>query len=161
MTALILFSHGSLLCGAGEALEAHAARLRAGGDWDWVGVGYFNFSEPRFAQTVEEAVAAGARQIVVAPYFLVPGYFVSKSLPEVVRTAREAHPEVVFNIGEPLGFDDAMVDALLQSALTAQPRDHWRDPLVRAAEACRPSPECPLFGTPACPKAPYGVVADV
>jgi sirohydrochlorin ferrochelatase len=152
--ALILFSHGSLLCGAGEALEAHAERLRATGNWSDVAVGYLNYSDPPFEQALNQLVARGARDVVVAPYFLVPGYFVSKALPEVLARAQSAHPAIRFRVGEALGTDDSLVDALLDSALHARGAGEWRDPLHRAASACRPSPECPLYHTPACPKAP-------
>ena len=155
MDALILFSHGSLLCGAGEALDAHAERLRARGDFDLVAVGSLNYSEPSFLDTVAHLVAAGATRIVVAPYFLVAGYFVTPSLPKCLNEARARYPEVRFSVAEALRQDTILADALLDAALSARPADHWRDPLARAAAACRPSPQCPLYGTSACPKAPF------
>jgi sirohydrochlorin cobaltochelatase len=151
MEALILFSHGSLLCGAGEALEAHAARLRERGDFGMVAVGYLNYSEPTFAETAAHVIAAGATRIVVAPYFLVPGYFVNKSLPAALAPVRSAHPEVEFVVAEALGHAPSLADALLESALGARTEEHWRDPLRRAAHSCRAQPDCPLFGTSACP----------
>ncbi len=154
MDALILFSHGSLLCGAGEALEAHANRLRARGDYALVEIGYLNYSEPSFAEAVDRAVARGATRAVVAPYFLIPGYFVSTSLPKEIEKARQSHPKLAFTVGAALGHDDALADALLEAAQTARPASEWRDPLIRAAASCRPSPGCPLYGTPACPKVP-------
>ncbi|GAB4464295.1 MAG: hypothetical protein OHK0029_34070 [Armatimonadaceae bacterium] len=154
MEALILFSHGSLLCGAGEAVDQHAERLRERGEYGFVGVGYLNYSEPPFAQTVERAVAAGATRIVIAPYFLISGYFVSKSLPEVLDPVREKYPEVEFVVAEALGFDERLADALLEAAQNARTEEHWRDPLKRASAACRPDPQCPLYGTPSCPKVP-------
>ena len=152
--ALILFSHGSLLCGAGEALEAHAARLRAQGGFDLVAIGYLNYSLPRFAEAVADAAAAGATEIVVVPYFLIPGFFITKSLPEAVASAKAQFPDLTFTVAPPLGDDTRLVDALLDAAQTARGREHWRDPLTRAALACRPDPGCPLYGTPACPKVP-------
>ena len=152
--ALILFSHGSLLCGSGEALEAHAARLRAQGEFDFVVIGYLNYSLPRFAEAVAEAASAEATEIVVVPYFLVPGFFITKSLPEAVALAQAQFPNLTFTVAPPLGDDARLVDALLDAAQTARGRGHWRDPLTRAALACRPDPGCPLYGTPACPKVP-------
>jgi sirohydrochlorin cobaltochelatase len=154
MNALILFSHGSLLCGAGEALDAHAARLRDRGDYDMVEVGYLNYSEPLFAETVRKVVAAGATRIIVVPYFLVSGYFVSKSLPETLEPVQAEHPDVTFVVAEALGYDESLADALLESALTAKTAEHWQEPLTRAARSCRPHPDCPLYGTAACPKVP-------
>lgn len=154
MNALILFSHGSLLCGAGEAVDAHAARLQARGGYDLVRVGYLNYSEPLFARAVEEVVQAGATDVMVLPYFLIPGYFVSKSLPEALAPVQDSYPDVRFTVAAALGFDESLADALLEAAQTAQGAEHWNDNLERAARACRPSPECPLYGTPSCPKVP-------
>lgn len=153
-SALILFSHGSLLCGSGEALEAHAARLCARGEFDLVSIGYLNYSEPRFSEAVAAAAAEGVSHIVVVPYFLVPGYFITKSLPEAVELAQARFPMLSFTVAPPLGDDSNLVDALLDAARNARSREHWRDPLKRAALACRPDPACPLYGTPACPKVP-------
>lgn len=152
MDALILFSHGSLLCGAGEALEAHAERLRARGDFDQVEIGYLNYSQPPFLETVARLVETGASRIVVAPYFLVAGYFVTSSLPKILNEARAVHPDVEFVVADALRHDTGLADALLDAACYARPAPQWRDPLARSAAACRPRPECPLYGTPACPK---------
>ncbi len=154
MTALILFSHGSLLCGAGEALDTHAARLRQLGVWDRVEVGYMNYSEPTFAQTVAECALAGATQIVVVPFFLVPGYFVTQSLPEHLAQARAAHPELEFVVAEAIGFEASLADALIASAQAPLGPGQWRDDLTAAARGCRARPDCPLYGTPNCPRAP-------
>jgi sirohydrochlorin ferrochelatase len=154
MNALILFSHGSLLCGAGEALDAHAARLRERGEYDMVEVGYLNYSEPSFADTARKVVEAGATRIIIAPYFLVPGYFVTKSLPETLAPVQAEHPNVEFIVAEALGYDTSLADALLESAINARTAEHWRESLARAARSCRPHPDCPLYGTVACPKVP-------
>ena len=155
MDALILFSHGSLLCGAGDALEAHAARLRARGTWAMVEIGYLNYSEPGFLEAVERCVAAGAQRIVVAPYFLISGFFITQSLPEKIAIAQSRHPGITFAVAEAFNFDESLADAILESADAADGNPAaWRAPLARAAQACRPSPECPLYATPACPKVP-------
>ena len=154
MDALILFSHGSLLCGSGEALEAHAGRLRARGDFPLVEIGYLNYTDPPFAEAVDRVAEAGATRVVVAPYFLVTGYFVTTSLPREIAKAQAAHPHLEFVVAGALGRDDALADALLHAASNPQGPERWRDGLARAARHCRPSPECPLYGTPACPKVP-------
>jgi sirohydrochlorin cobaltochelatase len=158
--ALILFSHGSLLCGAGEALEAHAERLRARGEYDRVEIGYLNYSEPAFAEAVDRVARAGATRVVVAPYFLVAGFFVTGSLPREMEKARAAHPDIAFVVADAFRHDPGLADALLEAASTARPRARWRDPLQRAAAACRPHPDCPLYETSACPKAPASARPD-
>ncbi len=154
MDAVILFSHGSLLCGAGEALRAHAARLRERGLAPLVGVGYLNYSAPPFAEAVETVIREGATRILVTPYFLVPGKFVRVDLPRAVEAARAAHPGVEFVVAEAIGYDERLADALIDSALSACGPSVWRDDLKRASAHCLPNPECPLYGTLACPKQP-------
>ena len=154
MNALILFSHGSLLCGAGEALDAHALRLRQTGAWDWVAVGYLNYSEPTFAEAVAECAARGATRVLVLPFFLVPGYFVTKSLPECLKAARAAYPDLTFTVADAIGFDAGLADALIASAQSPLGPDEWRDDLTAAARGCRARPDCPLYATPNCPRVP-------
>ncbi len=154
MNALILFSHGSLLCGAGEALDAHAARLRQMGTWDLVLVGYLNYSTPTFAESVAECAARGATHILVLPFFLVPGYFVTKSLPEELAQARAAHPDLEFTVADAIGFDAGLADALIAGAQAPLGPGEWRDDLAAAARGCRARPDCPLYGTPNCPRVP-------
>jgi len=154
MNALLLFSHGSLLCGAGEALDAHAARLRRTGVWDMVAVGYLNYSAPTFAESVAEGAARGATQILVLPFFLVPGYFVTHSLPQCLKAARAAHPELTFTVADAIGFDTRLADALIASAQAPLGPDEWRDDLAAAARGCRARPDCPLYATPNCPRVP-------
>ncbi|MBV9849976.1 MAG: CbiX/SirB N-terminal domain-containing protein, partial [Armatimonadetes bacterium] len=141
MDALILFSHGSLLCGAGEALDAHAARLRAGGRWPVVEVGYMNYSEPTFDEAIARCQAAGATRIIVLPFFLVPGYFVTQSLPEHIARAHVGYPDVTFLVAEAIGFDPRLADAVIDAARHQLGPDQWRDDLTAAARGCRARPD--------------------
>ena len=50
----------------------------------------------------------GARpDIVVLPFFLVPGYFVTKSLPEHIAAAQADFPDLEFTVADAIGFDAA------------------------------------------------------
>src|SRR5579871_1032319 len=143
MDAVILFSHGSLLCGSGEALLAHAARLRERGVAPIVAVGYLNYSEPPFTETVAAVVREGATRVLVTPYFLVPGKFVRTDLPQAVEAARITHPGVEFVVAEAIGYDERLADALIESALAAGGPSTWRDDLKRASDHCQANPLCP------------------
>lgn len=156
MTALVLFSHGSLLCGSGEAVDAHADRLRRAGIADRVEVGYLNYSDPLFSDTVDRLVESGVESVVVVPYFLAPGYFVSHSLPDALGPVRERYPDVRFSVADVLGEDSRWEEVVLESARGARDESHWDDPLGRAGSACRNRPDCPLNGTPDCPCNPGG-----
>lgn len=145
MTAVILFSHGSLLCGAGEQLEKHAARLREGAEYSRVEIGYLNYSSPSFAEAVEKCAASGATTILISPYFLIPGYFVKVGLPGVLAPQRERFPHLEFEIAPALGDHELLAQAVSHCADRAQTSENWRAILHSAPKSCERNPECPLF----------------
>jgi sirohydrochlorin cobaltochelatase len=151
-TSLILFSHGSLLCGAGETLRAHAERIRSSDKYVSVEIGYLNYSEPAFEVAVARCAAVDSKRVIIVPYFLVPGYFVETALPPRVAAARGKYPEIEFILAQPIGYSDSMAHAILQVAEKAAPPERWRDDLSFTSQLCEERPECPLFGTPRCPK---------
>jgi sirohydrochlorin ferrochelatase len=161
MDSLILFSHGSLLCGAGETLQEHARKLRERGAYAAVEVGFMNYSEPTFEEAVERCVRSRCDRIVVVPYFLIPGKFVKIDLPRRVAAAGEAHPGVRFVVSEALGYDTLLADSLLDLAEHARGPERWRDDYDRASHFCEADPDCPLYGTPRCPRVPEAIVSAV
>lgn len=154
MTGVILFAHGSLLCGAGQSLIAHAQRLREMGIAPIVEVGYLNYSEPRFLAAVARCAEQGATHIVVTPYFLIPGKFVSIDLPKAVAEAQSKFPALDYTVVPALGFDERLADALITSANGARPSEAWGEALEESVAFCRALPECPLYATVACPHKP-------
>lgn len=145
--SVILFSHGSLLCGAGRELEAHVQRLRDeySAQYSAVEIGYLNYSSPSFAEAVAKCDATGAREIIIAPYFLIDGYFVKNGLPKVLDPLRDEHSHIQFLIAKPLCDHPLMADAVLQCAQTAAPPARWRDLLNTAQNFCEHNPQCPLY----------------
>ncbi len=148
--AIILFSHGSLLCGAGETLAALADRMRARGDAAIVEVGYLNYSEPTFETAFERCVAAGASRIFIAPYFLVAGKFVRADLPRKIAAARRRYPQVDVRVAEAMRFHPLLADALLACSDRAVPVDQWRERLQVVKEFCRAQASCPVYGSSLC-----------
>lgn len=145
MTALILFSHGSLLCGAGEQLEVHAARLRKTQEYARVEIGYLNYSSPSFLEAVEKCANAGATKIFIAPYFLAAGYFVQVGLPKVLAPARAAFPKIEFWVAHALEDHALLADGVLACAARATPSENWRAILHSAPKSCEQNRECPLY----------------
>jgi sirohydrochlorin cobaltochelatase len=145
MTALLLYSHGSLVCGAGEALEKHVTHLKEQQVAEWVGMGYLNYSAPRFADAAEEAIAAGATEIVIVPYLLISGYFVTNALPEVLAPVQAKYPDARFTIAEALNEDVRLAEALLESAKTARPPEQWGETITRLSHHCPRRTDCPLY----------------
>jgi sirohydrochlorin cobaltochelatase len=147
--AILLFSHGSVLCGAERNLLELAERMR-GRDNAIVEVGFLNYTEPTFAHAVARCVELGATRIVIAPYFLIAGKFVVKDLPVQIDAARAEHPAIEFVVADAIGFHEAMADAILDSVATARDPRAWANAYDGAAEWCRENPKCPMYGTVPC-----------
>lgn len=149
--AIILFSHGSLLCGAGETLRRLAEQLRESGAAALVEVGYLNYSEPLFEAAFERCVEAGATLITIAPYFLVAGKFVQVDLPPKIAAMQAKYPHVEVRVAQAMRFHTGLADAILSCAERAEPPARWRDILKTAPQFCRIDPQCPLYGGELCP----------
>ncbi len=149
--AIILFSHGSVLCGAGQNLFELAERMRERGDAPIVEVGFLNYSQPRFADTFRHCVEQGATSITVVPYFLVAGKFVKEDLPKCIDVAKAEFPHVDVRVSDALRFHPLLADALMACAERAETPSFWRDTKAQVAAYCRANPRCPLYGTEDCP----------
>jgi sirohydrochlorin ferrochelatase len=148
--AIILFSHGSVLCGAERNVMAVAQRMRESGAAPIVEVGFVNYTEPTFAAAVARCVEQMATRIVIAPYFLVAGKFVTRELPGEIAQARRKHPSIEFAVAAVIGFHELLADAILSSAEGARPPAAHSATLRDASAWCREDPKCPLYGSDVC-----------
>jgi len=149
--AILLFSHGSVLCGAGETLRALAQRMRERGEAPIIEIGYLNYSLPLFAEAFENCVRQGATRITIAPYFLVEGKFVAVDLPPQIEKMTSRFPDVEVLVAQAMKHHPLLAHAILSSASRAAPPQAWRDIWKTAPQSCRDNPQCPLYGTPRCP----------
>jgi sirohydrochlorin ferrochelatase len=121
MRAILLVGHGSLRPGAGAAMIRLAARIRAAGIAPIAGAGFLNYSRPSFAEALARCVAYGADEVVVQPYFLVPGKFVRVDLPRLMAAGRAAYPDLALRLAEPFGDHPALAELALKRAAQAGP----------------------------------------
>lgn len=150
-TAIILFSHGSLLCGSGQMVAAHAARLRSVFGFVHVAVGYLNYCKPSIEEAVADCIAHGAERIIVSPYFLVSGKFVTVDLPARMEKVTTQYPRVEFVMAQALGETPAMDDAVQSLLRGSTPVRQWQEQALDAAKLrCEKREDCPLYGTPMC-----------
>jgi sirohydrochlorin cobaltochelatase len=114
--AVVLVGHGSLRPGAGAAMMGLAEHARAAGLAPIVKAGFLNYSQPTFAEALAQCLAEGATEVVVQPYFLIPGKFVREDLARLVEDAQAAHPGRTIRLAEPFGDHPALARLLLKRA---------------------------------------------
>lgn len=119
MQAVILVGHGSLRSASGAAMIRLAARAQKAGVAPLVKAGFLNYSRPRFAETLDRVVARGATEVVVAPYFLVPGKFVRENIPQLVEQGQARYPRIPMHLADPFGDHPALAELVIKRATEA------------------------------------------
>ena len=131
-------------------MQQHAERLRKRNLSERIEVGFLNYSDPDFLATAERLYNQGVRSALIAPYFLISGYFVKVDLPRKIAEAQAKFPDFNFEIADAIGYDERLGKAIVSSANDAAPPAYWGDMLQDATDYCRPSEQCPLYDTTAC-----------
>lgn len=111
--ALLLVDHGSRAPAANRVVATLARKLaKRLPDWI-VRFAHMELATPTIAEAVDACVAAGAREIVVHPYFLAPGRHSTRDVPSLARAAARKHRGVRIRVTPPLGTHDGLVDVVL------------------------------------------------
>ena len=115
MRSLLLVAHGSRREASNEEIRALTTLLdqQAGERFDQVRCAFLEIAEPSIPDGIEEAVCAGAREVVVLPYFLSAGRHVAEDIPAEVRSKQAEHPEVRIRLAPYLGLADGLPRMLL------------------------------------------------
>jgi sirohydrochlorin ferrochelatase len=119
-TALLLIAHGSRRPEANADLEHLAAEMRGRGEHVHVQPSYLELCEPAIVAGGERCVAAGARRVVLVPYFLSAGVHVVEDLAAARDQLSKRYPDVEFLLAEPLGRHPLMAEVVAQRAREAQ-----------------------------------------
>jgi sirohydrochlorin ferrochelatase len=111
--AILLVDHGSRRPEANALLERVAELVAKHAPEAIVRWAHMDLAEPSIAQGIDACANAGAREIVVHPYFLGPGSHTTVDIPRLVRAAAVSHPDVQIRVSEPLGLHPKLVDVIL------------------------------------------------
>jgi sirohydrochlorin ferrochelatase len=112
---LIIVDHGSRRAKANAALveTARLVQERVGEGWD-VRYAHMELADPSLSAAIDRAVAEGAREIVVQPFFLALGTHASVDIPALVRAAESLHPDVRLRLASVLGPDALLAELVLK-----------------------------------------------
>lgn len=110
---VIIVDHGSRRVQSNESLE-EVARLFAERfpEQAIVEAAHMELAMPDIAAAYASCVKRGATRIVILPFFLAQGKHWTRDIPSLTSQAAEAHPGTSYQVAEPLGIDDLILDLL-------------------------------------------------
>lgn len=112
--AVVLIDHGSRRDEANAQLDELATRVATRlPDWI-VRIAHLELLPPTLADAIDACVAAGARDIVIHPFFLTPGRHASTDIPRLAAESASRHPGVTLRTSGILGLDEGIIDIVLE-----------------------------------------------
>jgi len=118
MRALLLVAHGSRREESNEEVRRLGQALAnyAGQRFGKVSCSFLEHGAPTLPEGIAACVAAGARDVVVLPYFLSAGKHVIEDIPRLVEEARRVHGGINIRIAPYMGTGAGLVQTLLSLA---------------------------------------------
>ena len=118
---LLIIAHGSRRQASNEEVRALAERVRALRDpgIEHVEVAFLELAEPSIPEGLGNCVSAGAREIIVFPYFLPAGTHVANDIPHALEVFRDQHPAIRLRLASHLGASTALPLTVLDVASQA------------------------------------------
>jgi sirohydrochlorin ferrochelatase len=114
-TGIIVFGHGSSVASANEAVRAIAARAAAEGSWELFETAFLE-AAPRLDDAIGKLAAAGAREVLVLPYFLTLGIHLQRDLPKLVDDLSRQY-KLPIRVADPLDGHPELSRILVARAL--------------------------------------------
>jgi sirohydrochlorin ferrochelatase len=109
-TGVIVFTHGSRLAEGNEIMVRLVDRLRARLGEQLVEACFMELGQPDMYTGIRRLVEQGCNHIFGYAFFLVPGKHLREDIPAIFRCALANHPDVTWEITEPMMEDPALLD---------------------------------------------------
>jgi len=116
-TALILFAHGARDPEWANPMRRVQAAVRQRVADMPVELAFLEFMEPTLADCATSLIAGGATKIVVMPMFIARGGHLKRDVPELLAALQAAHPGVELILGDVIGEQEIVVQAMAESSL--------------------------------------------
>ena len=112
MIGVVIVDHGSRREEANDAFLALVAQFAQTSGYPIVEPAHMELAPPTIEDAFARAVARGATEIVVHPFFLLPGRHWKHDIPELCAAASRTHEDVPWCMTGPLGDSARLLDAI-------------------------------------------------
>lgn len=111
---VVIVDHGSKRPESNDLLLRLVDEFKRSTGVEIVEPAHMELAAPSIADAFGNAVAAGARSIVVAPFFLAPGRHMQEDIPRLAAEAAALHQGVSHLVAAPMGVHAGLLDALAE-----------------------------------------------
>lgn len=114
MIGIVIIDHGSRVKSANTEFEELVRSFAALRDLAIVEPAHMELASPTIAEAFDRAVAAGATEIVVHPFFLAFGRHAREDVPRQCEEAAKRWPELRWSLTDPVGSSPHVFDAIAE-----------------------------------------------
>ena len=100
---VVVVDHGSRQPASNAMLLEVVRLFREQSPYDVVEAAHMELAEPSLSTAFDRCVSAGARRVIVSPYFLAPGRHWQEDIPRLAAEAAARHAGVEYLVAAPLG----------------------------------------------------------
>jgi sirohydrochlorin ferrochelatase len=112
MIGIVIVDHGSRQEVSNQGFLEVVRRFAARETFPIVEPAHMELGSPTIAEAIDQAVMRGAKQIIIQPYFLLPGKHWHNDIPRLCQEAMRKHPGLPWAITPPLGQSEKMLDVI-------------------------------------------------
>ncbi len=110
--AVIILGHGSRAEEAKRVFNEIVDKIKNKVEYDLIKGAAMELAEPDLAETVNQVVKKGAKEIIIVPLFLFPGVHIQKDIPNSIVKLEKQYPDVEFKVGESIGADERLAEIM-------------------------------------------------
>ena len=116
MKTMLVVAHGSRRAESNDEVRTLASVLdrQAGALFGSVSCAFLELAEPSIPDGIRAAIEAGAREVVVMPYFLSAGRHVVMDIPGEVDIVRAEYPNITITLAPYLGAAPELAGLILR-----------------------------------------------
>lgn len=118
-TALILFAHGARDPEWANPMRRVQAVVRQRVADVPVELAFLEFMTPTLPECAAALIEQGVNKVVIMPMFIARGGHLKNETPEMLALLRSTYPEVEFSLGDAIGVNEIVVQAMATAALEA------------------------------------------
>ncbi len=112
MKGIIIVDHGSRRSASNEAFLEIVQKFAERSKSFIVEPAHMEIASPTIEEAFDKAVARGAKEIVIHPFFLLPGKHLTKDIPSLCEAAGKKYPHISWKITQALGESELILDVI-------------------------------------------------